>query len=200
MKQQKRRIAVLGAGGHGKVVVDAIERNDELVVACVADDNPKSGAKVLGHAVVGDRAALLARRSGFDGVIVAIGDNRTRMAAADWLVAQGFSLQSVVHPSAMVAGSAVIGVGTLIMPLAVVHTDARLGANVIVNSGAIVEHDCEIGDGVHVAPGAVLCGSVVVEAGAFIGAGVVIVPGVRIGAGLLVKAGTTVTHDVIGDA
>lgn len=190
---------MFGAGGHGKVVVDAIERNDGLVVACVADDRPQPGAVLLGHAVIGGREALLARRDGIDSVIVAIGDNRSRLEVAAWLLAQGFILQSVVHPAAAVAPSASIGAGTLIMPGAVVNADARIGPNAIINSGAVVEHDCDVGEGVHVAPGAVLCGGACVGACALVGAGAVVLPGVKVGAALLVKAGTVAARNMEQD-
>lgn len=196
MEQRKTRIAVFGAGGHGKVVVDAIERNGGLVVACVTDDRPQPGAVVLGHAVAGGRGALLACRAGIDGVIVAIGDNNARREVAGWVVAQGFELHSVVHPAAVIALSATVGPGTLVMPGAVVNADARIGANAIVNTGAVVEHDCEVGEAVHVAPRAVLCGGVSVGPGTLVGAGAVLLPGVKVGAGLLVKAGTVVVRNM----
>lgn len=196
MGEQKRRIAVFGAGGHGKVVVDAVERNDGLAVACVADDRPQPGAAVLGHAVVGGREALLVRRGDIDGVIVAIGDNRSRMEVAGWLEAQGFVLQRVVHPMAVVAPSATIGAGVLIMPGAVVNAEARIGANAIINTGAVVEHDCEVGEAAHVAPGAVLCGGARVGTCAFVGAGAVVLPGVKVGTAQLVKAGTVAAWNV----
>jgi sugar O-acyltransferase (sialic acid O-acetyltransferase NeuD family) len=199
MEQHRRRVAVFGAGGHGKVVVDAIERNDGFVVACVADDRPQPGASLLGHAVIGGREALLARRGGIDSVIVAIGDNRSRLEVAGWLLAQGFVLQSVVHPAATVAPSASIGAGTLIMPGAVVNADTRIGPNAIINSGAVVEHDCDVGEGVHVAPGAVLCGGACVGACALVGAGAVVLPGVKVGPARLVKAGTVATRNVEQD-
>jgi sugar O-acyltransferase (sialic acid O-acetyltransferase NeuD family) len=196
MEQRNQRIAVFGAGGHGKVVVDAIERNTGLAVACVVDDRPQPGAAVLGHPVAGGREALLARRGAIDGVIVAIGDNRTRMEVAGWLEAQGFVLQSVMHPAAVVAPSASIGAGALVMPGAVVNAEARIGANAIINTGAIVEHDCVVGDGVHVAPGAVLCGGASVGACTLVGAGAVVLPGVKVGPALLVKAGTVAVRNV----
>jgi sugar O-acyltransferase (sialic acid O-acetyltransferase NeuD family) len=199
MEQHRLRVAVFGAGGHGKVVVDAIERNDGLVVACVADDRPQPGALFLGHAVIGGREALLAGSGGIDSVIVAIGDNRSRLEVAGWLLAQGFVLQSVVHPAAVVAPSASIGAGTLIMPGAVVNADARIGPNAIINSGAVVEHDCDVGEGVHVAPGAVLCGGACVGACALVGAGAVVLPGVKVGPARLVKAGTVATRNVEQD-
>lgn len=194
--QDRKRIAVFGAGGHGKVVVDAVERNADLTVACVVDDHPQPGAALLGHAVAGGREALLARRGRIDGVIVAIGDNRARHEVARWLEAQGFVLLSVVHPAAVVAPSALVGPGTLVMPGAVVNAEARIGANAIINSGAVVEHDCEVGEAAHVAPGAVLCGGACIGAGTLIGAGAVVLPGVRIGEFLLVKAGTVAARDM----
>lgn len=196
----KQRVAVFGAGGHGKVVVDAIERIADLTVACVVDDNARSGLAVLGHAVAGGREVLSARRGKIDGVIVAIGDNRMRHEVAHWLAAQGFVLCSVVHPAAVVAPSATIGLGTLIMPGAVVNAEARIGANAIINTGAVVEHDCEVGEAVHVAPGAVLCGAAVIGSGSLVGAGAIVLPGVRVGAGVLVKAGTVATRNMNKEA
>lgn len=200
MKQDKKRIAVFGAGGHGKVVVDAIERNAGMAVACVLDDRPQPGAAILGHAVAGGREALLARRAEIDGVIVAIGDNDARREVAGWLVAQGFELHSVVHPDAVIAPSATVGSGTLVMPGAVVNAEARIGANAIINTGAVIEHDCEVGDAVHVAPGAVLCGGACIGQGTLVGAGAVVLPGVRIGESLLVRAGTVAARDMDGEA
>lgn len=196
MEQRRQRIAVFGAGGHGKVVVDAIQRNAELAVACVVDDQPQAGATILGQPVAGGREALLARRGEIDGVIVAIGDNRARREVARWIEAQGFALRSVTHPAAVVAPSATIGAGALVMPGAVVNAEARVGANAIINSGAVVEHDCEVGEGAHIAPGAVLCGGARVGAGALVGAGAVVLPGVKVGAALLVKAGTVAARNV----
>lgn len=196
MVQEKKRIAVFGAGGHAKVVVDAIDRIGWLAVACVVDDRPQPGAAVLGHVVAGGRGALLARRNEMDGVIVAIGDNRLRREVARWVEAQGLALLSVMHPAAVVSSSAVIGPGSLVMPGAVVNADARVGANVIINTGAIVEHDCVVGDAVHVAPGAVLCGAASIGAGTLVGAGAVVLPGVKVEGDLLVKAGMVAARDM----
>jgi sugar O-acyltransferase (sialic acid O-acetyltransferase NeuD family) len=196
MEQRKQRIAVFGAGGHGKVVADAIQCNPALDLVCVLDDKPQAGATILGWPVAGGREALLARRGDIDGVIIAIGDNRARLEVAGWIASQGLILRSVVHPAAVVAPSATIGAGALIMPGAVVNAEARIGANAIVNSGAVVEHDCEVEEAVHIAPGAVLCGGARIGAGALIGAGAVVLPGVRVGAWLLLKAGTVAARDV----
>ena len=196
MEMKLRRLAVFGAGGHGKVVIDAIERHSLMQVAGVFDDQSAPGTMLLGHTVIGGRGALLERRAEIDGAIVAIGNNRARAEVADWLCEIGIPLETVVHPAAIVAPSAFIGAGTLIMPGAVVNADARVGNNVIVNTGAIIEHDCNVGNAVHVAPRAVLCGSVSIGDATLVGAGTVVVPGVRVGGALQIKAGTVVVRDV----
>ena len=98
MTQQQKRIAIFGAGGHGKVVIDAVDRCAELKVAFVFDDDPRPGQTVLGYPVAGGRDALLARRAEIDAVIIAIGNNRIRCEVAQWIVAQGFLPAAVVHP------------------------------------------------------------------------------------------------------
>jgi sugar O-acyltransferase (sialic acid O-acetyltransferase NeuD family) len=196
LANQLRRIAVFGASGHGKVVIDAINDHPLLELICVADDNPAlQGSLFHAQNKIISRELLLAQGAALEGVIVAIGINRTRMQLASWFKQRGISLMCVIHPAATISSSALLGDGTLVMPKSVVNADVRMGENVIVNSGAIIEHDCHLGDGVHVAPGAVLCGNVSVGEGAFVGAGAVVVPGVKIAPDAFIKAGTIVKRD-----
>ena len=192
------RLFVFGAGGHAKVVIDAARRQGCEVLAVFDDDPTRAGKPLMDCPIIGGRAAWPAWHAAFPAAagIVAVGDNPARLALAGWLSAQGAVLASVVHPAAIVASSATIGAGCLLMPGAVVNAEVCIGDQVIVNSGAIVEHDCRIGDGAHLAPGSVLCGGVSVGEGTLVGAGAVILPGVAVGAGLLVKAGAVVSRNM----
>ena len=190
-------VFVFGASGHAKVVIDALERVAAAKVLFVCDDAAaKHGAVLMGYQVVGGRAELLARRSETNVGIVTIGDNSIRERVADWLIDNGCSLTSVVHPSATVAREVEIGNGTVVMAGCVINSGTRVGRNVIINTGATVDHDCELGDSVHVAPGSHLCGHVTVGAGTLIGAGTTIIPGVRVGKSAVVGAGSTVLANV----
>lgn len=192
------RLFVFGAGGHAKVVIDAARRQGFEVLAVFDDDPARAGKTLMDCPIIGGRDAWPAWRAAFPAAagMVAVGDNATRLAIARWLSARDVVLARVVHPAAIVAPSATLGAGSLLMPGAVVNAEARIGDQVIVNSGAIVEHDCRIGDGVHLAPGSVLCGGVSVGEATLVGAGAVVLPGVTIGAGLLVKAGTVVSRNM----
>ena len=188
---------VFGASGHGRVVIDAIERGGTRAVVFLCDDaKEKHGGHMLGYTVIGGRDALLSRRSETSGGVVAIGDNALRMAVAAWLDAQGLPLVDVIHPAATRGRDVTVGAGTVVMAGCVLNTGARVGRNVIVNTAATVDHDCEIADGVHIGPGSHLCGHVSVGTGTLIGAGTTVVPGIRIGSGATVGAGSTVLRDV----
>ena len=191
-----RGVFVFGASGHGKVVIDALERSGRERVLFVCDDSPdKRGTRIMGYCVV-DRETLLARRSEAPAGIVSIGHNAIRMQVAAWLLECGFSLASAVHPAATVGRDVEIAEGTVVMAGCVINSGARVGANTIINTGATVDHDCDIGDGVHIGPGAHLCGHVVVGSGTLVGAGSVVVPSVRIGQAATVGAGSTVLRDI----
>lgn len=195
---EQRRVFLFGASGHAKVVVDAVLRSGcYSLVGIVDDDQHRWGTSVGGVQVMGGRDAIpRLRAEGKVEAIVAIGDNRTRVAIAAWIRNCGIALASVVHPASTVGYGVQIGQGTVIMAGATVNPDARIGDNVIINTGAIVEHDCVIGDGVHIAPGCRLCGHVQVGAGTLLGAGTVVIPSVRIGSGTVIGAGSTVVQDV----
>jgi sugar O-acyltransferase (sialic acid O-acetyltransferase NeuD family) len=138
-------------------------------------------------------------RQGRVGVALGIGCNRTRLGLFERLLAEGHTIVTVVHPSAVVASGSVLGAGCYVGPLAVVHTDAQVGRACIVNSGAVVEHDSVLGDGVHVSPRAALGGNVTLGDCAHVGLGASVLPGVNIGARSVVGAGAVVLADVPPD-
>lgn len=189
-----RRVLVIGAGGHAKVVIEALQAAGFAPGGLIdAEATPRT---VLGVAVLGDDAALAGLRAEFGAAVVALGDNRARERVGAALRGLGYALPPVVHPAAFVSPSATVGEGAVVMARAVVGTLARVGALAIVNTGAIVEHDCGIGAAAHVAPGVTLAGSVTVGARALVGAGSVVRPGVSIGADAVVGAGAAVVGDV----
>jgi UDP-perosamine 4-acetyltransferase len=188
-------VIVIGARGHARVGIDVLRAAGHRVVGCLSHDG--SGDARLDVPVLGLDSELESHiAGGTPNVFLGVGDNATRLALAARVRAAGGLLICAVSPHAVVAASAVVGPGTLVMPGAVVNAGARLGEVVIVNTNAGVDHDCILDDGVHVAPGAALAGDVHVGRGAFVGIGACVVPGIRIGDGAVVGAGATVVRDV----
>ena len=190
-----KQLALLGAGGHGKVVADAALAAGWQVVIFFDDTWP--GVSGNGHwPVLGGTAALLARLTEFDGVLVTIGDCAVRWQKQQTLQAAGARLATVVHPRACVSPFARLGAGTVVMAGAVVNVDAVVGATGIINTGATVDHDCTLAHAVHIGPGAHLSGTVNVGACSWLGVGSAVRQGIRIGAGVLVGAGAVVVNPV----
>jgi UDP-perosamine 4-acetyltransferase len=196
MEAARPAILVLGAGGHGKAVLDLLMAHGGWRIAGVVDGAPRVAA-VLGVPVLGDETTFPGLVA--DGVAAAhpaIGHNGQRIAAASRLLAAGFALPSLVHPAAVIGHGATLGDGVAVLARAVIGPEVRIARLALVNTGAIVEHDCDIGEGAHIAPGAVLAGGVRIGAGAMVGAGAVIRPGVAVGEGAIIGAGAAVLADV----
>jgi sugar O-acyltransferase (sialic acid O-acetyltransferase NeuD family) len=190
-----RRLALLGASGHGKVVADAALASDWGEVAFFDDAWPERRQNGP-WPIVGDGAALMARIQEFQGVIVSIGDCAVRWSKQLALQAAGAPLVTVVHPAATVSRHVVLGAGTVVMAGAVINVDSHIGLANIVNTGATVDHDCWLANGVHICPGAHLSGNVRVGLCTMVGVGVAVKQGISIGAQAVIGAGAVVICQV----
>jgi UDP-perosamine 4-acetyltransferase len=192
-------VYLIGGGGHGKVLLDAL-RTAGVAVTGIADADPKrSGDRVLDVPVIGGDEAILAMDPGAVLLVNGVGSvDRpvARRAVYDRFAARGFRFRDVIHVAAVIGAAVELGDGVQIMAGCVVQTGARIGRDTILNTCASVDHDCKIGDHVHVAPGATLSGDVTVGDGVHIGTGANVVQGVRIGAGCVIGAGALVLCDV----
>lgn len=189
----KPELIVFGAGGHGKVVVEAALLSGWRV-GCVLDDSPKR-CEVLGVVV---RRRDLSNRLVERGAcfIVAVGDNPSRARIFNQLIQKGLEPAVVTHPAAVVSAHARLGWGTFVGAGAAVMVGTRVGKDVIVNTAASVDHDCEIGDHVHIGPGVRLAGEVTIGAFAMLGTGAIVLPQIRVGQHCVVGAGAVVTRDL----
>ncbi len=190
---------IVGAGGHGKVVLDILRAAGLHRPIGFVDADPRlHGSTVGGLPVLGGVHQLtrLASHHKVAAAIVAIGDNRARVGYAQAVLDAGLQLTSAVHPSAVIAESASVGRNVVIAAGAIICAEARIGDHSIVNTAATVDHECDVGTGVHVCPGVHLAGRVRVDAGAVIGLGANVIQCLRIGAGATVGAGAVVIRDV----
>ncbi len=186
-----KRIAIIGAGGHGAVVADILGER----AAGFVDESPSlHGTVVLGLPVFASLAEVE-----HDGVIVAIGDTAVRRAVTERVVRAGERLATAIHPFASVARTAAIGEGAMLCAGAIVSPRTVLGRGVLLNTKTSIDHDCVIGDFVHIAPGATLGGDVRVGAETFVGPGATVSAGIRIGARAVIGAGAVVVRDVPDD-
>lgn len=183
-------VAIIGAGGHARVVASTLRACGRTVAAFYDDDNSTWGKTFCGVSVAGPISAIA--NSGITHAIIGIGDNAARKRVADQL---GLEWVTVVHPFSWVHPDVALGPGTLVCAGAVVQPGAKVGAHVLLNTKASVDHDTCVGDFVHIAV-AHLAGGASADDGAFLALGSTVLPGVHVGAWATVGAGSVVTKNV----
>jgi sugar O-acyltransferase (sialic acid O-acetyltransferase NeuD family) len=192
------RTVIIGAGGHGRVVLDIFRQAHQTDPVGFLDANPEIlGQRVDGVKVIaGTTAVPSLTAQGIDSAIVAIGDNATRNMYAQTLRAHGIRLVNAIHPKSNVASTARIGQNVVIAAGALVCAHCTIADSVVLNTGSIVDHESSIGRAAHICPGARLAGRVTVDDFAFVGIGATIIQCLTIGRGSVVGAGAVVLQDV----
>ena len=192
-------VLLLGAGGHGKVVLDILRAGGKYKPVGFLDADPSlAGTSVGGVPVLGPVNLLtkLHNQQKLKAAIVSIGDNRARRSYAALLREHGYELINAIHPAATISPTARVGKNVVVAAGAVISADAQVGDSTIINTSAVVDHECRVGEAVHVCPGALLAGRVKVGSGAFIGLGAKVIQCLTIGENAIVGAGAVVIEDV----
>lgn len=188
-------VVILGAGGHARVVADALLAAGRTVLGLI-DARPGAGDDpVTRLPVLGSDADLLAGQWPECEIANGLGLFPLRERLQRTLEDGGRRFTGVIHPSAIVSRLATLDPTAQVLARAVVQPGAWIGPGCIVNTGAVVEHDCRIGDFTHCAPGSILCGDVRTGVGVHVGAGAVIREGVTAGPGLVIGAGAVMVKD-----
>jgi sugar O-acyltransferase (sialic acid O-acetyltransferase NeuD family) len=193
-----KNLAIVGFGGHAKVVADIAQSLGWSITGF--DDAYENFSKEEPWVVAGNISDLKSRVHCFDGVVIGIGNNMTRLDLQNQFVISGAKLISLIHPKSSVSKYSSISNGSVVMAGAIVNFGVHIEDGCIVNTGATVDHECYLSAGVHIAPGANLAGGVVVGERTLIGIGAVILPGIKIGKNSIVGAGSVVLKNVPDDA
>ena len=188
-------IHVIGAGGHGKVVLDALFAlnidTNTVVLRDVAEEY--LGQTVLNLPVEIGYPDVESAGQFFH---LAIGNSQAREHVYFLLIKLQMIPFTIIHPKAIISRFSSLAQGVFVAASAVVGPLASIGNSTIINHGAVVDHDCIVGDFCHVAPGATLGGGVKLGHHVFIGAGANILPQISIGDFSVIGAGAVVTENV----
>ena len=191
-----KTLAIIGASGHGKVVAEIAELSGWEEIVLFDDDVCLAGQEIGVWQVQGTTEELIVNADRFSAAIVAIGSNEVRLQKSNFLLSQGFKLETLIHPSATLSKYADIKAGTVVMAGAVINPFTSVGMSSIINTSCSIDHDCVLGEGVHVSPGANVAGGVEVGDLSWLGIGSVVKHGLKIGNSVIVGAGAVVVNNV----
>lgn len=200
MPKTKRRIVLVGGGGHAKVVIDAIRNSRKFNIYGIVDPNLPKDTRLLGVQVIGaDEVLTELFKKGIKNAFVSmasVGDCGIRKRVYNNLKNIGFCLPTIVHPKAIVARDVKFDEGVFVAAGTVINPGTSIGKNAILNTSSSIDHDCVIGDFVHIAPGATLSGGVRIGNETHVGSGARIIQYLSIGQRCTIGAGSVVIKSI----
>lgn len=194
------RIAVVGAGGFAREVVDVVDAINavaptfDLCGYLVEEDFFTPGEKVGDLPVLGTLNWLQGRRDIL--AVCAVGAPELRRRLAMRLNSLGVRFATLVHPHAVLTRHISLGDGTVVTAGCILTNCITIGRHVQVNLNCTVGHDSVLKDFATLAPGVSLSGGVTVEEGSYVGTGANILERTRLGSWTVIGAGSTVLKDI----
>ena len=190
-----KKLIIIGAGGHGRVVADcALATGQYQDIRFLDDCYPERKDNAL-WSVIGtvkefkqyiDEAVF----------IVAFGNNKLREQVQSQLKAANATVVSIIHPRSIVSSHAHIGLGVVVCANATINIGATIDDGCIINTASTIEHDCNIGEFVHISPNSALAGGVTIGEHSWLGINstviecLTIAPNTQVGAGAVVISNT----------
>ncbi|MEU3778062.1 acetyltransferase [Streptomyces sp. NPDC032472] len=201
-------LLIVGAGGFARETAQAVRaaaaadlalgRAPRRRVAGHLDDDPAlHGKEVDGVPVLG--GSDLVHELPEAAVVVCVGSPRDYAVRARLVRRLGLPASryaTVVHPTAAVSASSVLGPGSVLLAHCALTAAVRVGAHVAVMPHTVLTHDDTVADFATLASGVRLGGGVRVERGAYVGAGALVREYTTVGAWSLTGMGSTVLADV----
>src|SRR5690606_7423015 len=140
-----KNILIIGASGHGKVIVDIIEKGNLYNIQGFLDTYKQKGKKLFNYPILGTEDDLngLVEKHDIYGCFIAIGDNYTRKIMAEKIafLNPGMKFINAVHPTAIIGRNVKLGHGITIMAGVIVNSDSYIGDFCILNTQSFLEHD-----------------------------------------------------------
>ena len=195
----KRRLILLGNGGHCRSVMDSVYSLNCFDQVGIVEKNDISYIDESTNFIGTDDDLPKLYKAGWTEAVItvgSIGNTKVREELYHKLKEIGFKLPVIIDPSAVVSSKALISEGVFVGKRAVVNSGVIVNTCAIINTGAVIEHDCLIGRFAHISPGTTVCGEVRIGNYSHIGAGSIVRQQISIGEKSLIGAGSVVIRKV----
>lgn len=190
----KKKLLIIGASGHGKVIADIALKMNKWQSIAFLDDNENVKTS-MGIEII-DKSANISKYIDDYDFFVGIGNNVIREKIQRQLEAEEASIPVLIHPSAIIGEKVYLEAGTVVMAGAVINCCTKVGKGCIINTASTVDHDNAIEDYVHISPGAHLAGTVKVGSGTWLAIGSIVINNINITSECKIGAGAVVIGDI----
>ena len=195
---KKRKLIVVGAGGHGREVAYTLLLNHPAGDFLGFLDDSKTGTTPEGWPILGKVNDWPRWKDG--DFVVGINDPRTRRCVVAKMESLGApNWGRVIHPSVVVHPSVKLGRGLMILGGVEMTVNIALGNFVSINRMVALGHDCVLSDFAAIGPLASISGNVSIGCGVDIGTSAAIRQGVSLGQGCGIGMASVVIGDVLNN-
>lgn len=198
--QKAKKIVIIGASGHGSVVLDCVIK--EGIYDCIGflDSSKAPGTLNSGYEILGSEYDLpqLMQSHGVSGAIVAIGDNWIRRSVVHNLqiLVPNLEFITTIHPDSTIARDVILGRGSVILAGVRVCASASVGDHCILNTNSILEHDGLMHNYSSMAPMTCVGGNFTLGEFSALCIGAICIENIAIGRHSVIGAGAVVLEDV----
>jgi len=197
-----RDLLLIGAGGIARETADAVGAINAVhptwnLLGYLDDDLAKQGTIVSGLPVLGPIDAVGEHPDAAVVLCTVRPDNYvSRKAIAGRLELDEARYATIVHPSATIGASSIVGAGSVLLAHVDVTVDVVIGCHVMVMPQVVLPHDVRVDDYVTIASGVRVGGGTHLAECAYIGASATIRQDLSVGERALVGMAAVVTRDV----
>lgn len=195
----KKKIILVGGGGHCKSCIDVIESENKFEIVGIIDIKEKKGQQILGYPIIGTDNDLDKLAQNYDYFLITLGQIKypdLRIKVFKKVKDLGKNIPVIISPKSNVSKYCKVGEGSIILHNAIINAGSNIGKNCIINTSAIIEHDCIIYDNTHVSTSATINGNCTINSGTFIGSNSTINQGISIAKNCVVGSGSVVTKSI----
>lgn len=196
----KDKIVVIGGGGWGRVIINALKKlniYEILGYTDLVDKGTLFGIRYLGN---DDILKDIIKKYTNCNAVLGVGNiiiSKTRIELFEKIKKIGFIFPVIISPNAIINEGVEIDEGTVVLDGAVLCTCAKIGKCAIVSSNVILEHDSSSGDFVNFCAGAILSGGAAIGDNSLLGVSAIIVGFKKVGRDCFIGPGSVVIKDLL---
>lgn len=139
-------LIIFGIGNYAEPIIELCQDCGHSIAGLYHYNSDRTGEIVMGYKILGDYNDFLNHTSEGN-IVVAIGDNKLRSEKLNYFRSLGYQTPSIIHPTAYISNSAILGKGVYIHAKAFVWTKSIIENNVVISPNAMIAHHAQIAEG-----------------------------------------------------
>lgn len=199
---KKKKVIIIGAGGHAAEISDYIthinslvQLSDKFELLGFLDDNEKNYHNYnFLKPYLGNIKSHKVRKDVF--YIIGIANPKYKRSIVESFIKNGAIFTSLIHPTAIISPSAIIGYGCLISHNVSIGPKVVIGEFNMLNSRCTIGHDTKMGNFNFIGPQVVITGFTKIGNDNMFGVNSATIPSIEIGDNNTISSGMIITKNV----